>query len=214
MANELEALEKRQLSAQRSLNDLTNQLTLADHLVYKKYLAELQNYGMVTLSQEMLNVQNAADCIRMYQLKELTLKKGEDMFQKLSTVYYSSMAQGCSLAVMIDVPEENVGANIYLGIREEATRDDIMEEEGADELRNRILIYERGSALTLLNHLDGSLIWITPLSAAALQHYGLTQRRCQFNRHRHKDCYLARQRQISTIAAGKACTMMMRLLAE
>ena len=122
MANELEALEKRQLSAQRSLNDLTNQLTLADHLVYKKYLAELQNYGMVTLSQEMLNVQNAADCIRMYQLKELTLKKGEDMFQKLSTVYYSSMAQGCSLAVMIDVPEENVGANIYLGIREDPSK--------------------------------------------------------------------------------------------
>ena len=122
MANELEALEKRQLSAQRSLNDLTNQLTLADHLVYKKYLAELQNYGMVTLSQEMLNVQNAADCIRMYQLKELTLKKGGDMFQKLSTVYYSSMAQGCSLAVMIDVPEENVGANIYLGIREDPSK--------------------------------------------------------------------------------------------
>lgn len=122
MANELEALEKRQLSAQRSLNDLTDQLTLADHLVYKKYLAELQNYGMVTLSQEMLNVQNAADCIRMYQLKELTLKKGEDMFQKLSTVYYSSMAQGCSLAVMIDVPEENVGANIYLGVREDPSK--------------------------------------------------------------------------------------------
>ena len=77
---------------------------------------------MVTLSQEMLNVQNAADCIRMYQLKELTLKKGEDMFQKLSTVYYSSMAQGCSLAVMIDVPEENVGANIYLGIREDPSK--------------------------------------------------------------------------------------------
>ena len=36
MADELEVLEKQQLSAQRSLNDLTNQLTLADHLVYKK----------------------------------------------------------------------------------------------------------------------------------------------------------------------------------
>ena len=119
MANELEALEKRQLSAQRSLNDLTNQLTLADHLVYKKYLTELQNYGMVELSQQMLKVQDPAQCIRMFQLKKLTLKKGEDMFQKLSTVYYSSMAQGCSLAVMIDVPEENVGANIYLGVRED-----------------------------------------------------------------------------------------------
>ena len=41
------------------------------------------------------------------------------MFQKLSTVYYSSMVQGCSLAVMIDVPEGNAGANIYLGVRED-----------------------------------------------------------------------------------------------
>ena len=119
MADELEVIEKQQLSAQRSLNDLTNQLTLADHLVYKKYLAELQNYGMVELSQKMLDVQNPAQCIRMFQLKKLTLKKGEDMFQKLSTVYYSSMAQGCSLAVMIDVPEGNAGANIYLGVRED-----------------------------------------------------------------------------------------------
>lgn len=119
MADELEVLEKQQLSAQRSLNDLTDQLTLADHLVYKKYLTELQNYGMVELSQQMLDVQDPAQCIRMFQLKKLTLKKGEDMFQKLSTVYYSSMAQGCSLAVMIDVPEENAGANIYLGVRED-----------------------------------------------------------------------------------------------
>lgn len=94
---ELELHEKQEISNQNSLNALADQLILADHLVYKKYLAELQNYGMVTLSQEMLNVQNAADCIRMYQLKELTLKKGEDMFQKLSTVYYSSMAQGVQL---------------------------------------------------------------------------------------------------------------------
>lgn len=119
MADELEVLEKQQLSAQRSLNDLTDQLTLADHLVYKKYLTELQNYGMVELSQQMLDVQDPAQCIQLFQLQKLTLKKGEDMFQKLSTVYYSSMAQGCSLAVMIDVPEENAGANIYLGVRED-----------------------------------------------------------------------------------------------
>ena len=119
MENELEVQQAQQLSAQRSLNDLTDQLTLADHLVYKKYLTELQNYGMVELSQKMLEVQDPAQCIRMFQLKKLTLKKGEGMFQKLSTVYYSSMAQGCSLAVMIDVPEENAGANIYLGVRED-----------------------------------------------------------------------------------------------
>lgn len=122
MANELEVQQMQQFSAQRSLNDLTDQLTLADHLVYKKYLTELQNYGMVQLSPEMLKVQDPAQCIRMFQLQKLTLKKGEDMFQKLSTVYYSSMAQGCSLAVMIDAPEKNAGANIYLGVREDPSK--------------------------------------------------------------------------------------------
>lgn len=107
------------LSQRQSMEELANQLTLADHLVYKKYLTELQNYGMVELSQQMLKVQDPAQYIRLFQLQKLTLKKGEDMFQKLSTVYYSSMAQGCSLAVMIDVPEGNAGANIYLGVRED-----------------------------------------------------------------------------------------------
>lgn len=67
----------------------------------------------------MLDVQDPAQCIQLFQLQKLTLKKGEDMFQKLSTVYYSSMAQGCSLAVMIDVPDAGSGANIYLGVRED-----------------------------------------------------------------------------------------------
>ena len=117
MEQELSRLEK--ISKQHSLDSLTNQLTLADHLVYKKYLTELQNYGMVALSQQMLKAQEPTECIQMYHLHELTLKKGEDMFQKLSAVYYSSMAQGCNLAVMIDVPDAGSGANIYLGVRED-----------------------------------------------------------------------------------------------
>ena len=67
MADELEVLEKQQLSAQRSLNDLPDQLTLADHLVYKKYLTELQHYGMVELSQQILDVQDPAQCIQLFQ---------------------------------------------------------------------------------------------------------------------------------------------------
>ena len=90
MADELEVLEKQQLSAQRSLNDLTDQLTLADHLVYKKYLTELQNYGMVELSQKMLEVQDPAQCIRMFQLKKLTLKKGHFTLDKGRSLGFAS----------------------------------------------------------------------------------------------------------------------------
>ena len=49
---------------------------------------------MVELSQQMLDVAEPAQCIQLFQLQKLTLKKGEDMFQKLSTVYYSSMGAG------------------------------------------------------------------------------------------------------------------------
>ena len=66
MEQELSRLEK--ISKQHSLDSLTNQLTLADHLVYKKYLTELQNYGMVALSQQMLKAQEPTECIQMYHL--------------------------------------------------------------------------------------------------------------------------------------------------
>lgn len=64
-------------------------------------------------------------CIKLFQMKELTLKKGEDMLQKLSTVYHSSMALGCSLAVMIDVPADGAPADIYLGVRQNPGRQGI-----------------------------------------------------------------------------------------
>lgn len=113
------------LSQRQSIEELANQLTLADHLVYKKYLPELQNYPLVEPSEEMKKTLDVKTCIKLFQMKELTLKKGEDMLQKLSTVYHSSMALGCSLAVMIDVPADGAPADIYLGVRQNPGRQSI-----------------------------------------------------------------------------------------
>ena len=113
------------LSQRQSMEELANQLTLADHLVYKKYLPELQNYSLVEPSEEMKKTLDVKTCIKLFQMKELTLKKGEDMLQKLSTVYHSSMALGCSLAVMIDVPADGAPADIYLGVRQNPGRQSI-----------------------------------------------------------------------------------------
>ncbi len=97
---------------------LANQLTLADHLVYKKYLPELQDYLLVEPTEEFKKTLDPEKCIKMFHLEALTLKKGEDMLQKLSTVYHASMALGCGLAVLIDVSDEKAPANIYLGVRQ------------------------------------------------------------------------------------------------
>lgn len=113
------------LSQRQSMEELANQLTLADHLVYKKYLPELQNYPLVEPSEEMKRTLDVKTCIKLFQMKKLTLKKGEDMLQKLSTVYHSSMALGCSLAVMIDVPADGAPADIYLGVRQNPGRQGI-----------------------------------------------------------------------------------------
>lgn len=113
------------LSQRQSMEELANQLTLADHLVYKKYLPELQNYPLVEPSEEMKRTLDVKTCIKLFQMKKLTLKKGEDMLQKLSTVYHSSMALGCSLAVMVDVPTDGAPADIYLGVRQNPGRQSI-----------------------------------------------------------------------------------------
>lgn len=113
------------LSQRQSMEELANQLTLADHLVYKKYLPELQNYPLVEPSEEMKRTLDVKTCIKLFQMKKLTLKKGEDMLQKLSTVYHSSMALGCSLAVMVDVPADGSPADIYLGVRQNPGRQSI-----------------------------------------------------------------------------------------
>lgn len=93
--------------------------------MYKKYLPELQNYPLVEPSEEMKRMLDVKTCIKLFQMKELTLKKGEDMLQKLSTVYHSSMALGCSLAVMVDVPADGAPADIYLGVRQNPGRQSI-----------------------------------------------------------------------------------------
>lgn len=122
--NDLQMMNQ-DLSQRQSMEELANQLTLADHLVYKKYLPELQSYSLVEPSEEMKKTLDVKTCIKLFQMKELTLKKGEDMLQKLSTVYHSSMALGCSLAVMIDVPADGAPADIYLGVRQNPGRQSI-----------------------------------------------------------------------------------------
>lgn len=91
-------------------------IALAQHTVYKRYLPELHQYPLVQPTMQLLD-ENARECVRFFRLEELSCKRGEDIFQKLSTVYYASMSLGCSLIVMIDVEKIDAPARIYIGVR-------------------------------------------------------------------------------------------------
>ena len=105
----------------RNYDELQYALTLAQHTIYKQYLNELSHYPLVQPNAVLLD-EEPQKCIRAFQLTELTCKKGEDVFQKLSTVYHASMSQGCSLFVMIDVESVTAPAKIYLGVRNDDDR--------------------------------------------------------------------------------------------
>ena len=104
----------------RDSEELSRAVALAQHTVYKKYLYELSDYDAVEPPPSLLD-ENARENLMLFRLDELACKKGEDPFQKLSTVYHASMSLGCSLFVLIDTPRPGGPADVYLGVRDGRT---------------------------------------------------------------------------------------------
>jgi len=102
--------------AVRVNDELNSAIALAQHTVYKRYLPELEMYPVVKPTQALLD-ESAENCIRFFQMEELSCKQGEDIFQKLSTVYHASMSLGCNLIVMVDVEKIDAPTKIYIGVR-------------------------------------------------------------------------------------------------
>ena len=114
---EIKALATQTELDRRSTEELSRALALAQHTVYKQYLDELEAYPLIEPSRLLLD-EEPQECIRAFHLTQLSCKKGEDSFQKLSTVYHAAMSLGCSLFVMVNVPRPAAPADIYLGLRD------------------------------------------------------------------------------------------------
>ncbi len=100
----------------RDYNELNRAISLAQHTVYKRYLDELDICPLIKPTKILMD-EKAADCVRLFRLEKLSCKKGEDVLQKLSTVYYAAMSLGCSLIVMLDVESNDAPVKIYIGVR-------------------------------------------------------------------------------------------------
>ena len=137
----------------RDYDELSHALTLAQHTVYKKYLHELSVYPVVKPTDILLD-ETAEDCVRFFQLKELSCKKGEDIFQKLSTVYYASMSLGCNLIVMVDVENINAPPKIYIGVRNNGENEMAREclRTSFRTLKNGIKVISQGLRLRMYLH--------------------------------------------------------------
>lgn len=103
---------------------LMSSMMLAQHTVYKHYLTEMQNYSVIEPDEKFMN-EDMMKCLRFVKLDELTFTQGEDIFQKLSTVYNSCTSLGCSVVILINVKKRTDPADFYIGVRssEESSND-------------------------------------------------------------------------------------------
>ena len=107
---------KEEMLDNRNYEEMNNALSTAEYTVYKRYIDDLKSYAVVT-PDKILLAETAEECIRSLRLQRLTSIKGEDVSQKLSTIYSACMELGCTIFVMIDVPTNTSPAEIYLGVR-------------------------------------------------------------------------------------------------
>ena len=103
-------------SGANDANAIFSAIEMAKNAIYQESLANLGDYSPAKMDERLL-AETPGRCLLVFRLNQFTHKRGEDMRQKLSTVYHAAMAQGCSLFVMVEVPSENAPAEFYLGVR-------------------------------------------------------------------------------------------------
>ena len=103
-------------SGANDANAIFSAIEMAKNAIYQESLANLGDYSPAKMDERLL-AETPGRCLLVFRLNQFTHKRGEDMRQKLSTVYHAAMAQGCSLFVMVEVPSEDAPAEFYLGVR-------------------------------------------------------------------------------------------------
>lgn len=63
----------------------------------------------------------------------------------------------------------------------------VVKEELADNVRQRIFIFERASQFDILSENENSFMWVSPVPELTLKRYGLVQRDCAENKKLYKD---------------------------
>ena len=97
-------------------------LELAEHTIYRHYLNELTMYPAAEPSHN-LTAEKTENNTAFCKVSKFVRRSGEDILQKLVTVYNATMALGSSLIIMIDVNKKDAPANIYMGVRSRSEKD-------------------------------------------------------------------------------------------
>lgn len=96
-------------------SDLLHSINIADEIVNKKYLANLNNYKIIPPAKYIMEAK-LNKISRFYKLKQFVFDKSEDTRDKLVSVFQAVASTEASLVVIIDSNKNNI--NYYIGVKD------------------------------------------------------------------------------------------------
>lgn len=88
----------------RNYTALEESIAYASYILYKDYFHELSEFpvsDMLTIHHEFAH-KTVEESVKLLKLSKVTCEKGEDLLQKLSTVYNSACSEQVNLLVLLD----------------------------------------------------------------------------------------------------------------
>lgn len=96
-------------------DDLLHSLNVADEIVNKKYLANLNSYKIIPPAKHIMEAR-LNKISRLYKLKQFVFEKSEDTRDKLVSVFQAVASSEASLVVIIDSDKNNI--SYYIGVKD------------------------------------------------------------------------------------------------
>lgn len=100
----------------RNTNDLLSAFELADNIVQKNYISEIQKLDIEEPTKEFLK-KKVGSGMRMFKIDKIIYDKNENNLQKLTNVY--NMAHSQDLSIFLLLNSDGAEVQMYLGICEE-----------------------------------------------------------------------------------------------
>ena len=100
----------------RNNNDLLSAFELADNIVQKNYISEIQKLDIEEPTKEFLK-KKVGSGMRMFKIDKIIYDKNENNLQKLTNVY--NMAHSQDLSIFLLLNSDGAEVQMYLGICEE-----------------------------------------------------------------------------------------------
>lgn len=100
----------------RNIEELAQSLNLASYTLNKEYLKDLNSYDVVPFIDMYHEVayKETDNVIKLLKLSKVCYEKGEDVLQKLSTIFNSTFSKNVNLIILIDSLHEQP-VDFYIG---------------------------------------------------------------------------------------------------